>query len=46
MPEGLAPGQEPPSSERIFGTINAYQSSAALKAGIDIGLFTAIAEGK
>jgi precorrin-6B methylase 2 len=37
--------QQPPSPERIFGTLNAYQNSAALKAGIELGLFTAIAEG-
>jgi ubiquinone/menaquinone biosynthesis C-methylase UbiE len=35
----------PPSPERIFQTINAYQASAALKAGIELGVFTAIAEG-
>lgn len=34
-----------PNPERIFMTLSAYQQSAALKTGIDIGLFTAIAEG-
>src|ERR1044072_7466491 len=30
----------------FFDTINAYQQSAALKAAIDLDLFTAIAEGR
>ena len=30
---------------RIFGTLHAYQETAALKAGIDLGVFTAIASG-
>lgn len=34
-----------PTPERIFGAFTAYQVSAALKAGIELGLFTAIAEG-
>jgi SAM-dependent methyltransferase len=34
-----------PTPERIFGALTAYQVSAALKAGIELGLFTAIAEG-
>src|SRR5437667_4917097 len=33
-----------PTPERFFTTITAYQQSAALKAAIDLGLFTAIAE--
>src|SRR5688500_5758502 len=37
--------EEMPTPERILGTISAYQSSAALKAGIELGLFTASAEG-
>lgn len=46
MPETtVPPHQLPPTPERIFGTLNAYQRSAALKAGITLGLFTAIAEG-
>lgn len=38
----LAP---PPTPERIFQTLTAYQQTAALKAGIELDLFTAIAEG-
>lgn len=34
-----------PSPVLFFETANAYQKTAALKAGIDLGLFTAIAEG-
>lgn len=35
----------PPSPELVFETINAYQKSAALKAGVELDVFTAIAEG-
>jgi cyclopropane fatty-acyl-phospholipid synthase-like methyltransferase len=38
----LAP---PPTPERIFQTLTAYQQTAALKAGIELDIFTAIAEG-
>jgi len=34
-----------PNPELIFGTIQSYQRSFALKAGVDLGLFTAIGEG-
>ena len=34
-----------PSPERIFSTLTAYQQSSALKAAIDLDIFTAIAEG-
>ena len=34
-----------PTAEHIFNTLNAYQQSAGLKAGIDLDIFTAIAEG-
>jgi hypothetical protein len=34
-----------PTPEHIFNTLNAFQQSAALKAGIDLDVFTAIAEG-
>jgi ubiquinone/menaquinone biosynthesis C-methylase UbiE len=34
-----------PTPERIFNTINAHQQTAALKAAIDLDLFTAIADG-
>ena len=34
-----------PSPVLFFETVNAYQRSAAIKAAVDIGLFTAVAEG-
>src|SRR2546423_13743445 len=34
-----------PSPERIFNTLTAYQSSAALKAAIELDIFTAIGDG-
>ena len=34
-----------PSPERIFQTINAFQSSAALKGALELGLFTALGSG-
>src|ERR1700704_202758 len=34
-----------PSPERIFGVLTAFQSAAALKAAIELDIFTAIAEG-
>src|ERR1700756_4052017 len=34
-----------PSPEHIFNTLNAFQQSAALKAGIDLDLFTLIGQG-
>ncbi len=34
-----------PSPERFFETMTSYQRSAALKAGIELDLFTAIADG-
>jgi SAM-dependent methyltransferase len=34
-----------PSPERIMGILNGFQGSAMLKAGIDLGLFTAIGAG-
>ncbi|HEY2462269.1 MAG TPA: methyltransferase [Candidatus Acidoferrum sp.] len=34
-----------PTPERIFNTLNAYQQSAALKAAIELDIFTKIAEG-
>jgi ubiquinone/menaquinone biosynthesis C-methylase UbiE len=38
-------GQSQPNPEAIFETLNAYQQTAALKAAIELDLFTAIAEG-
>jgi 2-polyprenyl-3-methyl-5-hydroxy-6-metoxy-1,4-benzoquinol methylase len=40
-----SPAATRPSPERIFNALTAYQQSAALKTGIDLDLFTAIAEG-
>src|SRR5829696_9173264 len=34
-----------PSPELFFETANAYQRSSALKAAVELGLFTAVAEG-
>src|SRR5206468_3994860 len=34
-----------PSPELFFNTVNAYQRSAALKAAIDLDVFTAVADG-
>lgn len=34
-----------PSPERIFGALNAFQNSAALKTAIELDIFTAIADG-
>jgi predicted O-methyltransferase YrrM len=40
-----SPQPQAPSPGIIFDTLQAYQRSVALKAGIDLDLFTAIAEG-
>jgi DNA-binding IclR family transcriptional regulator len=34
-----------PTPERFFGAINAYQQTEAMKAAIELGIFTAIGEG-
>ena len=39
-----SPSQKP-SPEHIFGVLNAFQTTAALKAGIQMDIFTAIADG-
>ena len=39
------PGLNRPTPERIFDALRAFQLSAALKAGIELEIFTAIAEG-
>jgi SAM-dependent methyltransferase len=39
------PSAAKPTPERIFNTMTAYQQSAALKAGIDLDIFTVIGEG-
>lgn len=40
-----SPQPQAPSPGIVFDTLQAYQRSVALKAGIDLDLFTAIAEG-
>ncbi|HYE14381.1 MAG TPA: methyltransferase [Pyrinomonadaceae bacterium] len=40
-----APQHEGPTPERIFQALTAYQATAALKAAIELDIFTAIAEG-
>ena len=40
-----APQSAPPNPERIFNAINAFQLTEAMKAALDLGVFTAIAEG-
>jgi len=40
-----APLTTKPTPERIFTTLNAFQSTAALKTAFELDLFTAIAEG-
>lgn len=40
------PPSSPPSPAQFFATVNAYQQSAALKSGIELGLFTAIGSGR
>ncbi len=35
-----------PTPEKIFNSLNAYQQTSALKTAIELGLFTAIDEGK
>jgi 2-polyprenyl-3-methyl-5-hydroxy-6-metoxy-1,4-benzoquinol methylase len=39
-------GQSQPNPELIFATLNAYQRTAALKAAIELDVFTAIGEGE
>ena len=39
------PQAAPPTPERFFNAINAYQLTEAIKAAIELGLFTAIAAG-
>jgi precorrin-6B methylase 2 len=36
---------QPPSPALLFEAVNAYQRTAAIKAAVELGLFTAIAEG-
>ena len=39
------PQSVPPNPERIFNAINAFQLTEAMKAALDLGIFTSIAEG-
>src|SRR5215469_10608779 len=39
------PTMNRPTPERIFNTLTAYQMSAALRAGIEVDVFSAIGEG-
>src|SRR5947208_1815609 len=34
-----------PTPERFFNAVNAHQQTAAIKAAVELGIFTAIAEG-
>src|SRR5688500_15332922 len=43
---GAIPQPDRPSPMLFLQTVNAFQRSAALKAAIELDLFTAIAEGK
>ena len=36
---------QPPTPERFFNAINAYQQTEAIKAAVELEVFTAIAEG-
>jgi SAM-dependent methyltransferase len=39
------PPHEQPTPERFFNTINAFHQTEAMKAALDLGIFTAIGEG-
>src|SRR5260370_37834894 len=43
----MAPAGTPqqPTPERFFGAINAYEQTEAMKAAVELEIFTAIAEG-
>ena len=41
-----AKAAEQPTPERFFNTLNAHQQTAAMKAALELEVFTAIAEGK
>jgi 2-polyprenyl-3-methyl-5-hydroxy-6-metoxy-1,4-benzoquinol methylase len=45
MSEQMSEQTQQPSPEHFFETANAYQRSAALKAAVELDIFTAIAEG-
>jgi hypothetical protein len=41
-----SPAAHPPSPQLFFETVNSYQRTEALKAAIELEVFTAIGEGK
>jgi precorrin-6B methylase 2 len=45
MPMATTSPSHPPSPEHIFQALHAYQQTAAVKAGIELDLFTAVDEG-
>lgn len=45
VPQNPAPPAAGPSPDLFWETVNAHQRTAALRAGIDLGLFGAIAQG-
>jgi hypothetical protein len=45
MTTAATPPQQP-TPERFFGAINAYEQTEAMKAAVELEIFTAIAEGK
>ncbi|HTC76035.1 MAG TPA: methyltransferase dimerization domain-containing protein, partial [Edaphobacter sp.] len=44
MTAAAMPPQQP-TPERFFGAINAYEQTEAMKAAVELEIFTAIAEG-
>ena len=46
LPKAAVPAEQAgPSPEKLFETLHAFQQTAALKAAIELDLFTAIGEG-
>jgi SAM-dependent methyltransferase len=45
MTASTAPQQQPPTPERFFKAVNAYQQTEAIKTALELEVFTAIAEG-
>jgi Dimerisation domain len=41
----ISASQQPPTLERVFRALNAYEQTEAMKAAIGLEIFTAIAEG-
>src|SRR2546427_2753728 len=42
---GTTPASQQPTPERFFNAINAYQQTEAMRAAVELDIFTAIAEG-